>query len=170
MHPAFVPVDRPLAKVEGVFNAVELQGDLVGQVMFQGRGAGDMPTSSAVAGDILDLAGSVASGVQPVLPPKLDAQAVIQPMDALETQYYIRLRAMDKPGVMAQITRVLGDHHVSLAAVIQKSTIAPEQLAEIVVTTHLAREAAIQQAIHHLALLEVVQEVSNMVRIEAGEV
>ena len=170
VHPAFVPVNRPLAKVEGVFNAVELQGDLVGQVMFQGRGAGDMPTSSAVAGDILDLAGSVASGVQPVLPPKLDAQAVVQPMDALETQYYIRLRAMDKPGVMAQITRVLGDHHVSLAAVIQKSTIAPEQLAEIVVTTHLAREAAIQQAIHHLALLEVVQEVSNMVRIEAGEV
>ena len=169
VHPAFVPIEHPLAKVDGVFNAVELQGDLVDQVMFHGRGAGDMPTTSAVIGDVLDLARGIASGVQPVLPPKLDAPAVVQPMDDLETQYYIRLRAADKPGVMAQITRVLGDLHVSIAAVIQKSTIAPEQLAEIVVTTHLAREAAIQQAIRQLALLEVVQEVSNMVRIEAGE-
>ena len=169
VHPAFVPIEHPLAKVDGVFNAVELQGDLVGQVMFHGRGAGDMPTTSAVISDVLDVARSIASGVQPVLPPKLDSHAAIQPMDDLDTQYYIRLRVVDQPGVMAQITKVLGDFQVSLAAVIQKGTIKPEQLAEIVVTTHLARESAIQQALRQLARLQVVQEVSNMVRIEAGE-
>ena len=169
VHPAFVSTEHPLAKVDGVFNAVEVEGDLVGQVMFQGRGAGDMPTTSAVIGDILEIAQSIASGVQPVLPPKLDIHAAVRPMDELETQYYLRLRVADKPGVMAQITRVLGDLQVSIAAVIQKSTIEAEQLAEVVVTTHLASEAAMQQAIGQLARLEVVQEVSNMVRIEAGE-
>ena len=138
-------------------------------VLFQGRGAGDMPTTSAVIGDVLEIARSVASGGQPAPPPKLDVQSAIQPMADLETNYYLRLSAADRPGVMAQITRVLGDLHVSLASVIQKEVIKPEGLAEIVITTHLAREAAIQEALAQLARLEVVHKVSNMVRIEDSE-
>ena len=169
VHPAFIAADHPLANVDGVFNAVELEGDLMDHVLFQGRGAGDMPTTSAVIGDVLEIARSVASGGQPAPPPKLDVQSAIQPMADLETNYYLRLSAADRPGVMAQITRVLGDLHVSLASVIQKEVIKPEGLAEIVITTHLAREAAIQEALAQLARLEVVHKVSNMVRIEDSE-
>jgi homoserine dehydrogenase len=169
VHPAFVPVAHPLAKVDGVFNAVELEGDLVGQVMFHGRGAGEMPTTSAVIADVIEIARSIASGGQPALSPKLDTQASIQPMADLETQYYLRLIVVDKPGVMAQITRVLGDMQVSLASVIQKETIRHRGLAEIVITTHVAREEAVQEAVHRLGRLEVVNEFSNVVRIEDRE-
>ena len=165
VHPVFIPESNPLAKVDGVFNAVELEGDLIDRVMFHGRGAGDMPTTSAVIGDILEIARTIASGGQPAPPPQLDTQAAIQPMAELETSYYLRLRAEDKPGVMAQITRVLGDLSVSLASVIQKETLGPQGLAEIVITTHTAREAAIQEAVRQLARLKVVHEVSNVVRI-----
>lgn len=166
VHPSFISTEHPLARVKGAFNAVELQGDLIDQVMFYGRGAGGTPTASAVLSDILDVAGSIATGADPVLPPEFNRSLMVRSMGDLETQYYIRLRVNDKPGVMAQITKVLGDSDVSIAAVIQKAVIKPEQLAEIVVTTHLAKEESMQQALLELSQLEVVREVSNMVRIE----
>jgi homoserine dehydrogenase len=169
VHPAFLPVGHSLAKVDGVLNAVELEGDLVGQVLFQGRGAGDMPTTSAVISDVLEIAGSIARGDLSAPPPQLDSQTTVQPMAELETQYYLRLLCADRPGVMAQIARVLGDLGVSLASVIQKETITPEGLAEIVITTDVAKEAAVQEAIRQLAQLEEVREVSNLVRIEDGK-
>ena len=169
VHPAFLPAGHSLAKVDGVLNAVELEGDLVGQVLFQGRGAGDMPTTSAVISDVLEIAGSIARGGLPTPPPQLDAQATVQPMAELETQYYLRLLCEDRPGVMAQIARVLGELGVSLASVIQKETITPEGLAEIVTTTHVAKEAAVQEAVRQLAQLKEVREVSNLVRIEDGK-
>ena len=167
VHPSFIPTEHPLARVKGVFNAVELQGDLIDQVMFYGRGAGGAPTASAVVSDILDIAGNIAVKTEPVLPPQLNKTAVVRSMGELEIQYYIRLWVKDKPGVMAQITKVIGDSDVSIAAVIQKAVIEPEQLAEVVVTTHLAKEVSIQQALFQLSQLESVQEVSNMVRIES---
>ena len=166
VHPAFVPIAHPLAKVDGVLNAVQLQGDLVGQVMFQGPGAGDMPTTSAVIGDVLEIARSIASGGRPSPPPRLDRELAMQAMPEVETKYYLRLHANDMPGVMAQITRVLGDHQVSLASVIQKETLHVDSLAEIVITTHEARESAVQDAARQLAELDVVAEVCNLVRIE----
>ena len=166
VHPAFVPLTHPLGKVDGVFNAIELEGDLVGRAMFHGRGAGDLPTTSAVVGDVLDIARSIAAGERPSPPPRLDRETVVQPMTEVETQYYLRLHAVDQPGVMAQITQVLGDLRVSLASVIQKDTLHQDGLAEIVITTHLAREEAVQQAVQRLERLEVVREVCNLVRVE----
>ena len=165
VHPAFVPMSHPLGKVEGVFNAVELEGDLVGWTMFHGRGAGRLPTSSAVISDVLEIAGSIVSGGRPSAP-RLDHPSTIQPMAEVETQYYLRLQAADRPGVMAQIAHVLGEMEVSLASVIQKETLHPDGLAEIVITTHVAREEAVQEALRRLARLEVVKEVCNLVRVE----
>ena len=168
VHPAFIPVAHPLAKVDGVYNAVELEGDLVDWVMFQGPGAGAQPTTSAVLGDVLAIARNIAAGTLAPRPPSLDRGLAIQPMAELETKYYLRLRAYDRPGVMAQITRVLGDRQVSLASVIQKEMVSGATAAEIVVTTHTAREASVQEAVKELAALDVVLEVSNLIRVEDG--
>ncbi|MCI0888005.1 MAG: homoserine dehydrogenase, partial [Chloroflexi bacterium] len=166
VHPAFLPVAHPLAKVDGVYNAVELEGDLVDWAMFQGPGAGARPTTSAVLGDVISIAQAVAAGAPPARPPVLDRKLRIQPMADLETKYYLRLRASDRPGVMAQITRVLGDLRVSLASVIQKEVADAAGTAEIVITTHTAKESAVQEAVTKLAALDVVLEVSNLVRVE----
>ncbi len=168
VHPAFLPLAHPLAKVDGVYNAVELEGDLVEWAMFQGPGAGARPTTSAVLGDIISIAQAVATGAPPARPPAFDRGLRVQPMADLETKYYLRLRASDRPGVMAQITRVLGDLRVSLASVIQKEVVDAAGAAEIVITTHTAKESAVQEAVMKLAALDVVLEVSNLVRVEDG--
>ncbi|MEX2431154.1 MAG: homoserine dehydrogenase [Dehalococcoidia bacterium] len=166
VHPAFLPTDNPLAKVDGVFNAVELEGDLVGWAMFQGPGAGSHPTASAVMGDVLDIARAIAAD-RPALPaPTLDRGLAIQQIDELETKYYIRLQAYDRPGVMARIAWAFGELGVSLASVIQKEV--GDAVAEIVVTTHTAREASVQEAVRRIAALNAVREVSNVVRVEDG--
>ncbi len=167
-HPAFLPLDNPLANVDGVYNAVELEGDLVDWAMFQGPGAGSEPTTSAVLGDLLATARQIASGGGAPRPPKLDRDLQIQPIGSLKTKYYLRLRAFDRPGVMARIAQVLGDLEVSLASVMQKEVDLADGLAEIVVTTHAAHEVAVQQAVSRLAALDVVKEVSNVIRIEDG--
>ncbi len=169
VHPAFIPVDRPLAKVEGVLNAVELEGDLVGWTMFVGPGAGPRPTSSAVVSDIVEIARAMASGSRAFDAPPLDRGLRIATIDEVETQYYIRLRAIDRPGVMATVAGVLGELDVSLASVIQKEPAQYDGSAEIVATTHNAKESAVRQAVERIAELEVVSEVSNVVRIEEGK-
>jgi homoserine dehydrogenase len=161
-------MDNPLAKVDGVYNAVELEGDLVDWAMFQGPGAGSEPTTSAVLGDLLATARQIASGGVPPRPPELDRELQIQPIGSLKTKYYLRLRAFDRPGVMARIAQVLGDLEVSLASVMQKEVDLADGLAEIVVTTHAAREVSVQQAVSRLAALDVVKEVSNVIRVEDG--
>jgi homoserine dehydrogenase len=166
VHPAFLPYHHPLAKVEGVFNGILLHGDLLGWVMFHGPGAGGSPTASAVIGDIVDVARVIATGSQQIWPPMVDRNLPIQSIDDLETKYYLRLQAADRPGVMAQITRALGDFEVSLASVIQKGVSSNGTFAEIVITTHLAKESAVQEAVKSLRNLDVVHEVSNLIRIE----
>lgn len=168
VHPAFLHTDHPLAKVDGVYNAVELEGDLLGWAMFHGPGAGSAPTASAVVGDILAIAAAIADGIPAPRAPSFDRNLAIQPMDELETKYYLRLRVQDRPGVMAKITQVLGDLGVSLASVIQKEVDAGVSMAEIVITTHVAREAAVQEAVRKLGALEQVHEVANLVRVEDG--
>lgn len=169
VHPAFIPAHHPLAKVDGVYNAVELEGDLVDWAMFQGPGAGAQPTTSAVLGDLLSIARTAAAGGQAPAHPGVRSRLPVMTVADLETKYYLRLRAYDQPGVMAQITGVLGGMRVSLASVIQKEV--PDNVgtpAEIVVTTHRAREQAVQEAVRNLEALDVVHEVANLVRIEDG--
>ena len=166
VHPALVPLEHLLAKVDGVFNAVEIEGDLVGRVVFHGQGAGPQPTSSAVVGDILEAARGIASGRRPVPQGPLDAELRILPIDELLTQYYARFTAADRAGVLAQITRILGDLDISIASVIQKKADATNQTAEIVMMTHPSKEAHMRQAVRQMEALEVVKEVSNLIRVE----
>ena len=166
VHPAMVPNDSMIGKVDGVLNAVEVETDLAGRVLFHGRGAGSEPTTSAVVADVIDVARNIVGDIVPP-PPLTVAEGVrVRPMADLETKYYIRLNVADRSGVLAQIATVFGDHRISLASVIQKETDETGQTAELVLMTHRAREAAVQRALEQLEGLPVVNEVGNMLRVE----
>ena len=166
VHPCFVPEEHILAKVDGAFNAVEVEGDLIGRVLFHGMGAGREPTTSAVIGDVLDIARKLGSGSGPVQASVLDESLVIASMSALISKYYLRLNVVDRAGVLAQIASILGELNISIASVIQKDTDVTSQSAEIVVTTHPAREDAMQESLKRIERLEDVREISNLVRVE----
>lgn len=164
VHPAFVPGDSFLAQINGVFNAVLVEGDLTGQVTFSGQGAGPLPTSSAVVADILAIGHDMTVGAVPAFFEQ-DIRAVI-PMAEVVTRYYIRLSAADQPGILAQIARTFGDHNISIASAIQKQADAHAQVAEIVIVTHPAREQETERALGELQGLPGVRAVGNFVRIE----
>ncbi len=167
VHPVFIPEDSLLAEVEGVYNAVLVEGDLVGKVLFFGEGAGALPSSSSVVADIVESAQDIVLGVGNRTMWRLEPGKVIKPMSEIETRYYIRLNGTDRPGVLAQISKVLGDYLISISSVIQKLADNTAQTAEIVIMTHPAKEAAMQQALNELAHLTVVNEISNFIRVEA---
>ena len=166
VHPALVPADVMIAKIDGVLNAVEIETDLAGRVLFHGRGAGSMPTASAVIADIVDIARNLAGDVVPPASLKLSEDVQIRPILDLETKYYLRLNVVDRSGVLAQIASVLGQLDISIASFIQKKSDEAAQTAEIVLMTHHAKEASMQEAIQLLEALEVVIGVGNMVRVE----
>ena len=165
VHPALIPADAPLAKVDGVLNAIQVEGDLIGRVNFQGPGAGSLPTTSAVIADVLDAAQSVIGGRREVHADE-EAPSRIVPMSELVTRYYIRLTVADRPSVLAQIAARLGEAEISIASVIQKETHFHAQTAELVIMTHEAREASMQSALEAVGRLAVVQEIGNFLRVE----
>jgi homoserine dehydrogenase len=165
--PVFVPQSQPLAKVDGVYNAVQIVGDLTGTVLFQGRGAGADPTSSAVVADLLDLSHSIVLGNRERKYWGPEGDVPVLGLEVLEARYYIRLVVTDRPGVLAQIARTLGDHNVSIAAVSQKETNAGDGKAELVIMTHTAREGAMQAALKEMAALDVVAAVPGFLRVES---
>ena len=166
VYPALVPVDDMLANVNGVYNAVEVNGDLCGRVLFHGMGAGRGPTTSAVLGDLIEAARLVKdkaiSGGLGELTERVDVRSI----DELETRYYIRLIVADRAGVLAQIAKALGDCEISIASVLQKDADTGTQSAEIVIMTHPARESSVQKALGDIADLSPVRRVGNMIRIE----
>ena len=162
-----IPEDSLLAKVDGVYNAVLVEGDLVGKVLFFGEGAGALPTSSAVVADIVSLARDIASGIGSRPQWKVGLGKVIRPMSDILTRYYLRMNITDRPGVLAQISKILGDNLISISSVIQQLTDSVAQTAEIVIMTHPAQEKAMQEALQQLAQLAVVKEVSSFIRVEA---
>jgi homoserine dehydrogenase len=164
VHPVLLPADAPLAKVDGVLNAVQVEGDLIGRVNFQGPGAG-FPTTSAVIADVLDAAQSVIGGKRASYASE-EAPARIVPMSELVTRYYIRLTVVDQPGVLAQIATKLGNARISIASVIQKEADAASNTAELVIMTHEAREASVQDALKAVQNLPDVQEIGNFIRVE----
>jgi homoserine dehydrogenase len=166
VHPVFIPAGPFLAKVDGVYNAVHVEGDLVGKVLFIGEGAGAKPTSSAVVADIVASARKIVTGVGSISTWKAAAGRRIKPIDEIETKYYIRLTAKDQPGVLAQIARVFGDNAISISSAIQPESDEKTKTAEIVITTHPAREKAMQTALRKLEKLEVVREIANFIRVE----
>jgi len=168
VHPVFIPEDSLLAKVDGVYNAIHVEGDLVGKVIFYGEGAGPRATSSAVVSDIIKIAQNINDATGSVvyrLP--FASGRTVKPMAEVETRYYMRMSVADQPGVLAQISKILGDHSISISSVIQKETDPSTQIAEIVIMTHPAKEQAVQQALKETERLAIVKEISNFVRVEA---
>ena len=171
VYPAFVPAEHMLAKVDGVYNAVEVNGSLCGQVLFHGMGAGREPTTSAVIGDLIEVirrAGASGSPryVQDGVEVKKLTPLKVRPIGDLQVRYFIRLEVADTPGVLAQIAQVLGDGQISIAAVLQRDTNPETKSAEIVIITHPAQEASVQKALEVMARLPQVNRVGNTIRIE----
>ena len=164
VHPAMVDKNALLASVEGVFNAVLIDGDFAGSVFLQGRGAGAGPTASAVVADLIDIArgngipvwGTAQSALSPSQP---------VPISQHTGAYYLRLMVVDQPGVLAEVTAILRDHHISLESMLQHGR-KPGEAVPIVLVTHETVEAAIGAAISRIAALDVVLEPPALIRIE----
>ncbi len=165
VHPAFVPEGLLLAKVNGVFNAIEVEGDLTGEVVFYGRGAGAEATSSAVVSDVVRIAQTLRLGLPVKSKPQPSREKSIAPIETIVARCYIRLTIADMPGVLAQIATILGDHQISIASVIQKEADERTQTAEIVIMTHPARESAVREALRATEALPVVKEIGNLIRV-----
>ncbi|MCX7372206.1 MAG: homoserine dehydrogenase [Alphaproteobacteria bacterium] len=164
VHPCMVPVASPIARVDGVFNAVVAEGDAVGRVMLEGRGAGAGPTASAVVADIIDIARGRVTPVWGAGAASLSAAPAL-PMERHRGAYYLRLMVVDRPGVIADVTAVLRDAAISMESMLQRGR-APGEAVPVVVTTHECEEAAMQRAITRLAALDSVLEPPALIRIE----
>ncbi|MCR4418817.1 MAG: homoserine dehydrogenase [Clostridia bacterium] len=166
VHPALVPKDHPLATVSDVFNAIFIRGDAVGEAMFYGRGAGQMPTASAVVGDLMLVARNLLHGSTGRITCTCYRQLPVRPMGRVECKYYLRFTVKDRPGVLARIAGAFGEAGVSLASVIQKRSF--EGWAELVLITHRVREENLQRALAIIRDLPVVKSVDNLIRVEEG--
>jgi homoserine dehydrogenase len=160
VHPALVPLHHPLASVRESFNAVVVEGGAVGQLMFYGRGAGGLPTASAVLGDVIDAAVNLTKGTHGSQ--GSFAKARIRPIDETSAQYLLGLEVADEPGVLHAVTGVLAENGVSIRAAEQEGIGAD---ARLVFITHEARESAIQATVHGLRELAVVRRVGGLLRV-----
>ena len=162
--PCMVPRATPIAAVEGVYNAVVAEGDFVGRVVLQGRGAGAFPTASAVAADLVDIAAGRRSA--PFGIPTADLRDIPGvPIERHQGAYYIRLMVVDQPGVIADVAAALRDEHVSMESMIQRGR-APGEAVPVVLTTHVTVEAAMRRALKKIEALDTVLEPPHMIRIE----
>ncbi len=160
VHPAMVPATHPLASVRDSFNAVFIEGDAVGELMLLGRGAGGMPTASAVLGDLLDAAHNLRSGG--AARTVHWRQGSVRPIDDLGSPYYVTIEVADRPGVLAAVSQVFGDHSVSIRSMEQTGLGAE---ARLVFITHAARERDVQGCLHDLRLLDVVDRIGGLIRV-----
>ena len=163
VHPAFIPTTHPLAAVRDAFNAIFIHGDAVGDAMFYGRGAGAMPTASAVCADIMEAARDIVHNSSNRILCTCFEEKRISPISETESPYYIRLLAEDKPGVMAAIAGAVGAQQVSLNSVIQKRRVGSR--AEIVLITYKVKDEDLQLAVQTLSGLSVVNKVSTVIRV-----
>ncbi len=167
VHPVLIPVSHPLAAVNNEFNAIFVEGDAVGETMFYGKGAGELPTASAVVGDIIAAARNINYGVPGKIGCTCFEHKRIKHITEIESKYYIRVSVKDQPGVLASIAGVFGNTDVSLASVIQ--TRLEGDLAELVLITHRVKEANLQDALSIIEGLSVVAAVSSVIRVEGSE-
>jgi homoserine dehydrogenase len=164
VHPCMVPLAAPVATVDGVYNAIVVEGDSVGTTVFEGRGAGEGPTASAVVADLMDIArgrGLPAFGVPAARLEKL-ARA---PLAKRKGPCYVRLMVVDRPGIFAAVAASLRDHEISMESVLQRGR-APGEVVPVVMTLHEAAEAALQQALAEIAKHDGIVEPPRMIRIE----
>ena len=160
VHPAMVPVAHPLAAVRESFNAVFVEGASVGDLMFYGRGAGGFPTASAILGDLIDAALNRHRGAHASVGQL--AEAVLRPIDDVESAYYLNLQVLDRPGVLSQVAGVFGEHAVSIRSMEQEG-LGGE--ARLIFITHRAREADVQATLRDLRGLEAVDRIGSVLRV-----
>jgi len=163
VHPAMLPAAHPLASVRGVFNAVYVEADATGPLMFYGKGAGSLPTGSAVVGDLIDAASGLVHTTR--RPRELHlAPADLRPIEELRTQYCVRLEVEDQPGVLAEVAHAFGAHDVSIAQVWQEGV---DDAAELVLVTHRAREADLRETVAALERAPQVRRIAGVIRVES---
>jgi homoserine dehydrogenase len=170
VHPTMIPFDNLLSAVNGALNAITITGDAVGDIMLYGRGAGMMPTASAVVSDTVDLARNLLSGAKgrlPLLSYQMDniRKIPILPVEEIFTNYYFRFSAADRPGVLSKIAGVLGNYGISIKSVHQKGRTSKGSV-PIVMLTHLAKEADVKKAMAEITSLDVVSDSPVLIRIE----
>ena len=171
VHPTLIPERRLIANVNGVMNAVLVKGDAVGPTLYYGAGAGAEPTASAVVADVIDVVRALTSDPEnrvPHLAFQADSLADIPVVtaDHFKTSYYLRLTAEDKPGVLADVTRILADHHISIEAIIQKEPIGNETAMPIILLTQITLEKEMNAAIAEIEALQTVTGKVNRIRLE----
>jgi len=173
VHPTMIANDSPLARVGGVYNAIQVTGDAVGDIMLYGRGAGSMPTASAVVSDIIDIARNIIHGAQGRVPPcafQPDQRRPlrIRPIENIVGLYYLRFMVLDKPGVLSQLSGVLGKHDISISSVLQRGR-KDGQTVPVVMTTHMAVERNIRASLREIDALPAVSAPTTVVRIEGED-
>ena len=162
VYPVMLNKDHPLASVRNSFNAVFIHGDAVDDAMFYGRGAGEMPTASAVVGDVIDVARDIAYGCTGRISCTCYRQLPVKPFGEVENKFFIRMQVRNRPGVLAQIAQVFGEHKVSIARVVQKHVQAEQ--AELVIVTEEVKELYMKDALDELGRMENIFEVSSVIR------
>jgi homoserine dehydrogenase len=170
VHPTLIPETSLLANVNGAYNALYVTGDAVGNVMFYGPGAGQMPTGSAVVSDIVDVARNILNGSVGRVPavgyqPDFLKERRIKPIEELVAKYYFRFSAHDSPGVLSKISGILGSHGISIGSAYQKGRDLVGAV-PIVMISHEAKEAAVQSALAEIDKLDVVKDKTVLIRIE----
>jgi homoserine dehydrogenase len=170
VHPTMIPSEYLISKVDGVFNAVYVEGDAVGSTLYYGRGAGDMPTGSAVVADIVDIGRNIACGGVRRVPwiSGGSGTRTIRRMEEIESMYYFRFSALDKPGVLSNISGILGRYNISIASVIQKGR-SVSGAVPLVVLTHKAKERDVLSAVGEIDNLPAVSDKTLFVRVEGKE-
>ncbi|MBK7237374.1 MAG: homoserine dehydrogenase [Sterolibacteriaceae bacterium] len=171
VHPTLIPAKRLIANVEGVMNAVLVQGDAVGSTLYYGRGAGAEPTASAVVADLVDVTRMHTADPEHRVPhlafqPDRLSDLPVLPMEAVETAYYLRMRVEDRPGVLADVTRILADSSISIDAMIQKEPSEGELQTDIILLTHLTIEKQVNAAIARIEALGSVSGKVTRIRLE----
>jgi homoserine dehydrogenase len=171
VHPTLVPTRRLIANVEGVMNGILVKGDAVGPTLYYGAGAGSQPTASAVVADLVDVTRLITADPEhrvPHLafqPDRLSKEKILK-VEQVETSYYLRMRVTDKPGVLADITRILADSRISIDAMVQKEPEKGESRVDIVLLTHLALEKNVDRAIAKIEKLSTVVGSVTRIRLE----
>lgn len=163
VHPMLIPSSHPLAAVNDSFNAIFVHADAAGEVMFYGRGAGELPTASAVVGDIIDVTRNIAFSSLGRISCSCYKNLPIKNIEQIESMYFLRIECQDEPGVLARIAKVFGDNQVSISQFIQKDAI--DGIAELVIITHKVFECDIRKSVAELGDLDIVHKVSSIIRV-----
>ncbi|MDQ6620364.1 MAG: ACT domain-containing protein, partial [Pseudomonadota bacterium] len=171
VHPTLIPERRLIANVEGVMNAVLVKGDAVGATLYYGAGAGAEPTASAVIADLVDVTRMHTSDPEHRVPhlafqPDQLSATPFLPMGEVVTSYYLRMRVLDRPGVLADITRILADRDISIEAMIQKEPSEGEDQTDIILLTHRIAEKNVDDAIARIEALQTVRGTIVRIRLE----